>query len=536
MECSVLEQGLRGKRPALMDDTPATRTRGANHARAHGVAVALFAAALIVPFAALLRAISHSVPSDLAAEAPFGLCVVSACLATAAGVVALWLERRGPRENTFALVRRLFCIGVVTWIGVLVFAQPFSRVRLELAIVLGAGTFSATRAIEPLFARVPRGVRRALALTAFDACLLLVLGELALRALALARPSPIFARIDGSPTELLQAAREKPGSPRFSFPCNSLGEFDDEFVPRRDGEHLVVTIGDSFSFGVVPHELHFTTLCERAIGTPVDNMGVPMIGPPEYAWLLEHEALPLRPDVIVVDVFVGNDIVFAYENTPTLDPWLRSWFDRRNVLLWIVPARLSRIFAEQKLRSSSQGPVGRPQGEQAPISVGSATLAETMPWLGDPLLETPQFSETAFAEIETRCAVNLNRATESPPRAFCDALLRMKRLAGSTPLAVMLIPDEYQIEDAVWRTVVERAGDTPLERDRAQSMLLPWFAEQGIPCLDLLPVLRATPPLADGRKHLYHLRDTHFNARGNRAAANALAEFLRRRWPSACAR
>jgi hypothetical protein len=45
--------------------------------------------------------------------------------------------------------------------------------------------------------------------------------------------------------------------------------------------------------------------------------------------------------------------------------------------------------------------------------------------------------------------------------------------------------------------------------------------------LDLPPPLRAVPPLADGRRHLYHLRDTHFNARGNRAAGWALAEFVR---------
>jgi len=33
--------------------------------------------------------------------------------------------------------------------------------------------------------------------------------------------------------------------------------------------------------------------------------------------------------------------------------------------------------------------------------------------------------------------------------------------------------------------------------------------------------------MADGLRHLYHRRDTHFNARGNRAAGEALARFLR---------
>jgi hypothetical protein len=50
--------------------------------------------------------------------------------------------------------------------------------------------------------------------------------------------------------------------------------------------------------------------------------------------------------------------------------------------------------------------------------------------------------------------------------------------------------------------------------------------ERGIAALDLLPRLRAQEPLPDGRRHLYHLRDTHFNARGNEAAGAALAELV----------
>jgi hypothetical protein len=42
-----------------------------------------------------------------------------------------------------------------------------------------------------------------------------------------------------------------------------------------------------------------------------------------------------------------------------------------------------------------------------------------------------------------------------------------------------------------------------------------------------LPILRAAPPWTDGKKHFYHLRDTHFNARGNEIAGKALGEFLK---------
>ena len=57
--------------------------------------------------------------------------------------------------------------------------------------------------------------------------------------------------------------------------------------------------------------------------------------------------------------------------------------------------------------------------------------------------------------------------------------------------------------------------------------MLPWLEAQGIPNLALLPILRSVVPLPDGQRHLYHLQDTHFNARGNDVAGKAMADFIR---------
>jgi hypothetical protein len=92
---------------------------------------------------------------------------------------------------------------------------------------------------------------------------------------------------------------------------------------------------------------------------------------------------------------------------------------------------------------------------------------------------------------------------------------------------VILIPDEFQVEEDVWEAARVAWPGIELERDRPQRLLVPGLASRGIPCLDLLPALRAVEPLADGRRHVYHLRDTHFNARGNRIAGEELAAFLK---------
>jgi hypothetical protein len=106
------------------------------------------------------------------------------------------------------------------------------------------------------------------------------------------------------------------------------------------------------------------------------------------------------------------------------------------------------------------------------------------------------------------------------------SILDAKRAAGDIPLYVLLIPDEFQVEDELWNAVSQQF-DRPAQRDRPQMILTAWLEQQNIPYLDLLPLMRSVAPMEDGRRHLYHLRDTHWNARGNRIAAESLADFLK---------
>lgn len=104
--------------------------------------------------------------------------------------------------------------------------------------------------------------------------------------------------------------------------------------------------------------------------------------------------------------------------------------------------------------------------------------------------------------------------------------LVMRRLAGSIPILVTLIPDEYQVDDDLWRRLRADPSLPNMDRDYPQTRLRPLLESQGFPVLDLLPVLRAEPPFEDGRAHLYVLRDSHLNVRGNLAVGRALAAFV----------
>jgi hypothetical protein len=108
---------------------------------------------------------------------------------------------------------------------------------------------------------------------------------------------------------------------------------------------------------------------------------------------------------------------------------------------------------------------------------------------------------------------------------FFEALEGVERAAGDIPLKFVLIPDEFQVEDELWEEIVRQSGK-PLDRDLPQRRIVEWLQARGRSVLDLLPLLRAVEPLEDGRRHVYHAQNMHFNARGNAIAGRALAGFL----------
>ncbi|MBK7643046.1 MAG: hypothetical protein IPJ19_08335 [Planctomycetes bacterium] len=435
------------------------------------------------------------------------------CLAA----LALFVRVR-PVVGGVALVRVLLCGIGLAWCAFLVCSPSYRRLWLELAY--GPAVACAALALvfelwsarwRPRPAKFARAGLVALALTPL-AC------EGALRVLASVRPSPLLVRDERAPGRVLERNRKIYSVARFGMACNSGGHFDEEFKRREAGEVRVALFGDSFSQGIVPYSMHYSTVAERALGFPVDNYGIAGVGPLEYEQLLLREALPLDPSAVVVAFFVGNDFEVPPDE-PVADPRLSSWLDREHVLLWLVPRRLARLLRER--RENPTGVAGEQLDRQSLDP--KVDLATRYPWLFDPLQEKASISKAGYLAIERARVVE---ACESEERTLMPAirtLVRMREECAPRPFGVLVIPDEFQVEDALWADV-GRAG---VARDRPQQVLARELGAAGIPVLDVLPVLRGVAPLADGNRHLYHLRDTHWNPRGNRVVGEALAPFLR---------
>ena len=90
---------------------------------------------------------------------------------------------------------------------------------------------------------------------------------------------------------------------------------------------------------------------------------------------------------------------------------------------------------------------------------------------------------------------------------------------------LVIIPDEFQVNDELFEVLMKRVDDPgSYDREYPQMRIRGFARERSIQVLDLLDAQRG----GQGAKRVYHLRDTHWNARGNRIAGEALAQFLLR--------
>ena len=437
-------------------------------------------------------------------------------LALAAGIRTL--RRSSERPVGLAPLRAALVFGVLTAAALLTLAQPIQSLWLDLS--LGPATAAYGITVLAIGRRETPSPRvRALDFAVFNLCLAVFQAEIALRIYARVAPSPLTARPGIEAASYLNVFSPSPGSLRMGFPTNSHGCYDDEFAPAPPGMRVVAALGDSFSQGVVPHPFHYTTVAERALESArVDNYGFAMIGPPEYERILRSTICPTGPDLVVVSLFVGNDLKAArasYAGRPRRQ--LHAWLDLDNVLVYQVPRRLA---AGVEAVDQASGP-----GQSRRLTRMEEYTAR-FPWVLDPALERPTYGARDFERIETERAIDVCGGRFKDYPELFDSLRRMRELCGDVPFAIMLIPDELQVEDALWERVLELVPEgVALERDLPQRRIVAFLEQDGIPHLDLLPILRAVEPLEDGRLHVYHLRDTHFNARGNRVVGEALAEL-----------
>jgi hypothetical protein len=325
-----------------------------------------------------------------------------------------------------------------------------------------------------------------------NVALTLLLGETALRG---------FAGLAGNSllvNNTLDAYRLVPGRDYGGgLRGNSLGYPGSDFQRnKRPDVFRIAGLGDSFAVGpTVPFADNYLTVLQTLLpGVEVYNFGVSGTGPREYHAILRRDVWTYSPDLVLVSVFVGNDITEVMATPRHLHP-------RRHALYLLVD-RTWRL-AREKERGLT--------ANDGMIAPGQSS-----------------FSRETFREVEAR-RLEICRREVSPgiEKKWQAALGHLDAIAGEcrrrqVPVALVLIPDEFQVNPAVLAEARQAAeiGEDELNLPGPQRRLCAFAAARELPCLDLLPNFT-------GNSDMYAERDTHWNVQGNRLAADHIAAWLR---------
>jgi hypothetical protein len=334
----------------------------------------------------------------------------------------------------------------------------------------------------------------------------LVIIEVALRVFNYFYPSSVFYQAS------YNQYRSKPHSDNYGFILNAGGFKDIEYPAQKTAnKYRIVGLGDSFTFGVVPYPYNFLTILEDSLNrvpflpeTEVINMGISSTDPPQYLSMLVEEVLPLTPDMVLLSLFVGNDIqgsshAFSRKRKYLHHSYLLSAF----YYLYIVSTSI-----DQKVSYNFYG--------------SGMTYCDSC----------STFSADKYLEIERKRSYICQKDNPLLLNDIEDTLFYLRQILGickskNISLVVVLLPDEMQVSENLRNKVTSllKITSSQWDNEQPQRLLSEKMQRLGVPVISLLDPFVVHSTIEPS---LYIPNDSHWNIQGNVLAARLLLEELPR--------
>lgn len=302
----------------------------------------------------------------------------------------------------------------------------------------------------------------------------------------------------------------------------------------------VVVYGDSFvEAEFSPLEETFTEYLGRnlreATHAPVEvvNAGVVAYGPDQVSLRIEDEADRLKPDLLVVAIYAGNDYgdllrdkLFRLDasgalvqNHITIHPALREQFAHRARLRLVSDS----VLAYENIAAHLKGTLPDEEAEKATYVARAARTCraqyEETVVRGDMEVKN-LFGDDYDADIALGTDAE---AANYKIRLMEQVLLRIKRTldASSVPLALVVIPAVIDVSPN-YGVIVDKDRYPLYDPAALTRAVQDIAARNGIACLDLFDPFRA----ADASRLYFKYPDAHWNAQGQHLAAELLTKMI----------
>jgi len=295
---------------------------------------------------------------------------------------------------------------------------------------------------------------------------------------------------------------------------NADGFRDDAWSAEKPkGAYRIAVLGDSIVAALqVEHAHLFTTLLQQRLdadsvpGRSVEvlNAGVDGYGTAQELSVLRDHVARFAPDLVLLSMYLGNDITDNYTETGRSSHYLERRCGRPYVAL----------------REGSLIPLGEPR-DWKPHSPNLLDRALRVSTLFDnfaplPPEEAKLRSVDVFRREPHAALVEAWTLTQALVLAVRDEAARQ-----GARFAVLAMPSGVEAGQHSHASFAEvHDVDAPIRR------LLEFLEPNGIPYLDLQRPMRAR---VDAGKRLYFERDSHFDVRGHAALADEIAGWLEQR-------
>jgi hypothetical protein len=267
-----------------------------------------------------------------------------------------------------------------------------------------------------------------------------------------------------------------------------------------------VAVGDSFTFCFTEEADCWVQRLNDLMGRNIINLGIVSTGSVSHQRVLENFGLPLQPPLVLWQWY-GNDANEDYglallrgettgeSPTAPLSGRKRSWWDKNSALY----VTLKLLTGHDDEFEGALQFLDRDYAEKGDLRLG----------FGRPYL---------WGAFDMDLPNNQDGWARSQ-QAFRTARDEVESYGGT--LVILLLPTKEQV---YWDLAEPLLGaDKMALLDQSRQLMLDFCADEGLTCLDLLPVFQQ---YAGRGEQLYYTTDIHLNPRGNEVLARMLADWL----------
>ncbi len=299
---------------------------------------------------------------------------------------------------------------------------------------------------------------------------------------------------------------------------NSHGLRDDEHsYEKPPGTIRILGLGDSFQFGVgVEHEETYLELFEKRLAEGISsgkkveviNAGVLGYGTRQELQYFKEEGKKYKPDLVLLS-FYQNDFLDNEVTEQTCNRFVRDGYLVENFTASQRDAAFKvKLFLNQK-------------SDLYCLAKNSALKLVPAVRIGS--FEVNVTKETVLAYSEKG---NYSREIQQRINPTLSLIKELKGAAEKegAKLAIILIPDQIQVDKELWQKIVSDYNVNPGSYDlsKLNGIIMEFAAAENITAVDLLPEFRKKAET----KKLYYPIEAHLNRNGHAMAAEILASKL----------